>query len=99
VALAKEFESFLLADERFEICAEVVLGLVCFRLKGSNELNETLLKNINSARRIHLVPCQLGGVFVLRLAVCARTTESRHIHEAWTHISRLASEVLAENRP
>lgn len=33
VALAKEFESLLLADERFEICAEVVLGLVCFRLK------------------------------------------------------------------
>lgn len=33
VALAKEFESLVLADERFEICAEVVLGLVCFRLK------------------------------------------------------------------
>ncbi|KAK3551538.1 hypothetical protein QTP70_017337 [Hemibagrus guttatus] len=98
VALAKEFESLVLEDERFEICAEVVLGLVCFRLKGSNDLNEVLLKRINSSRRIHLVPCQLAGQFVLRLAVCARTTESRHIREAWTHITQLASKLLHENQ-
>uniref|UniRef100_A0A8C1R2Y5 Aromatic-L-amino-acid decarboxylase n=1 Tax=Cyprinus carpio TaxID=7962 RepID=A0A8C1R2Y5_CYPCA len=86
VGLAKEFESLVRADQRFEISADVVLGLVCFRLKGSNELNETLLKRINNARNIHLVPCQLAGKFVLRFAVCARTTESRHIQEAWCHI-------------
>ncbi|KAJ0065882.1 hypothetical protein NL108_000125, partial [Boleophthalmus pectinirostris] len=33
IALAKEFESLVRADKRFEICAEVVLGLVCFRIK------------------------------------------------------------------
>uniref|UniRef100_A0A9J7YGY8 Aromatic-L-amino-acid decarboxylase n=1 Tax=Cyprinus carpio carpio TaxID=630221 RepID=A0A9J7YGY8_CYPCA len=96
VGLAKEFESLVRADQRFEISADVVLGLVCFRLKGSNELNETLLKRINNARNIHLVPCQLAGKFVLRFAVCARTTESRHIQEAWCHISHLASELLQE---
>uniref|UniRef100_A0A8C7QDR6 Aromatic-L-amino-acid decarboxylase n=1 Tax=Oncorhynchus mykiss TaxID=8022 RepID=A0A8C7QDR6_ONCMY len=83
VELAKEFESLVRADQRFEISADVVLGLVCFRLKGSNEVNETLLKRINNGRKIHLVPCQLSGQFVLRFAVCARTTESRHIREAW----------------
>ncbi|XP_053349635.1 aromatic-L-amino-acid decarboxylase [Clarias gariepinus] len=98
VALAKEFERLLLADEHFEICAEVLLGLVCFRLKGSNVLNEELLKRINKARKIHLVPCHLEGSYVLRLAICARTTESRHIREAWTHISQLASELLRENQ-
>ncbi|XP_043115936.1 aromatic-L-amino-acid decarboxylase [Puntigrus tetrazona] len=96
VGLAKEFETLVRADQRFEISADVVLGLVCFRLKGSNELNETLLKRINSARKIHLVPCQLAGKFVLRFAVCARTTESRHVQEAWSHISHLASELLQE---
>lgn len=30
---AHEFEALLLSDPRFEIVAEVVLGLVCFRLK------------------------------------------------------------------
>lgn len=30
---AHEFEAFVLSDPRFEIVAEVILGLVCFRLK------------------------------------------------------------------
>uniref|UniRef100_A0A3B4DV82 Aromatic-L-amino-acid decarboxylase n=1 Tax=Pygocentrus nattereri TaxID=42514 RepID=A0A3B4DV82_PYGNA len=98
VALAKEFEALVRVDERFQISAEVVLGLVCFRLKGSNDLNEALLKRINSARRIHLVPCQLSGRFVLRFAVCARTTESRHVQEAWAHITQLATELLRQVR-
>ncbi|GAA6106307.1 aromatic-L-amino-acid decarboxylase [Tachysurus ichikawai] len=98
VALAKEFETLVLEDKRFEICAEVVLGLVCFRLKASNDLNEALLKRINISRRIHLVPCQLAGQFVLRLAVCARTTESRHIRTAWNLITQMASELLRENQ-
>lgn len=33
MALAKEFEGLVLADGRFEISADVILGLVCFRLK------------------------------------------------------------------
>uniref|UniRef100_A0A8C6KSQ9 Aromatic-L-amino-acid decarboxylase n=1 Tax=Nothobranchius furzeri TaxID=105023 RepID=A0A8C6KSQ9_NOTFU len=96
VALAKEFESLVQADNRFEICAEVILGLVCFRLKGSNELNQNLLKRITKSREIHLVPCQLSGRFVLRFAICARTTESRHIQRAWRHITQLAFELLQE---
>lgn len=33
VQLSHEFEAFVLQDPRFEVCAEVTLGLVCFRLK------------------------------------------------------------------
>ncbi|XP_033984043.1 aromatic-L-amino-acid decarboxylase-like [Trematomus bernacchii] len=94
VALAKEFESLVRADNRFEICAKVVMGLVCFRLKGSNGLSELLLKRITKSREIHLVPCQLSGRFVLRFAICARSTESRHIQHAWKHITKLTSEML-----
>ncbi|XP_064871419.1 aromatic-L-amino-acid decarboxylase-like [Oncorhynchus nerka] len=96
VELAKEFESLVRADQRFEISADVVLGLVCFRLKGSNEVNETLLKRINKSRKIHLVPCLLSGQFVLRFALCARNTESRHIRKAWQLITQLAEEVMQE---
>uniref|UniRef100_A0AAX7SRT4 Aromatic-L-amino-acid decarboxylase n=1 Tax=Astatotilapia calliptera TaxID=8154 RepID=A0AAX7SRT4_ASTCA len=96
VALAKEFESLVRADKRFEICAEVVLGLVCFRLKGSNELNQELLKRITKSREIHLVPCQLSGRFVLRFAICARTTESHHIQQAWQHITQLTFDVCLQ---
>ncbi|XP_064410411.1 aromatic-L-amino-acid decarboxylase isoform X5 [Latimeria chalumnae] len=98
VRLAHEFENLVLQDTRFEICAEVILGLVCFRLKGSNALNEQLLKRINNARKIHLVPCNLGDKFVLRFAVCARTVESSHIHFAWKNITDIATELLQENK-
>ncbi|XP_015671655.1 aromatic-L-amino-acid decarboxylase isoform X5 [Protobothrops mucrosquamatus] len=94
VRIAHEFKDLVLQDDRFEICADVILGLVCFRLKGSNELNEVLLKNINDARKIHLVPCHLRGKFVLRFAICARTVESSHIQFAWKHITTMASVLL-----
>ncbi|XP_015280362.1 PREDICTED: aromatic-L-amino-acid decarboxylase isoform X3 [Gekko japonicus] len=94
VKLAHEFKDLVLQDDRFEICADVVLGLVCFRLKGTNELNEALLKSINNARKIHLVPCRLKGKFVLRFSICARTAESAHVQFAWKHIVMLASELL-----
>ncbi|XP_027429968.1 aromatic-L-amino-acid decarboxylase isoform X2 [Zalophus californianus] len=94
VRLAHEFEHLVHQDPRFEICAEVTLGLVCFRLKGSNKLNEDLLERINSAKKIHLVPCHLRDKFVLRLAICARTVESAHVRQAWEHIQQLATDVL-----
>lgn len=97
VSLAKEFESLVRADKRFEICAEVIMGLVCFRLKGSNGLNQLLLKRITTNREIHLVPCQLSGKFVLRFAICARTTDSCHIQKAWQHITKVARELLQEH--
>lgn len=33
VKLAKEFEQMVRSDDRFEVVAEVICGLVCFRLK------------------------------------------------------------------
>ncbi|XP_062035089.1 aromatic-L-amino-acid decarboxylase [Lepus europaeus] len=94
VQLAHEFESLVLQDPRFEICTKVTLGLVCFRLKGSNQVNEALLQRINDAKKIHLVPCHLRDKFVLRLAICSRTTESAHVRLAWAHIRELAGAVL-----
>ena len=69
IALAHEFEEFLKNDrkKRFEIVAEVVMGLVCFRLKEStNELNEKLLMRINSRGKIHLVPSKIKDTYFIR---------------------------------
>uniref|UniRef100_A0A5S6JWS7 Aromatic-L-amino-acid decarboxylase n=1 Tax=Xenopus tropicalis TaxID=8364 RepID=A0A5S6JWS7_XENTR len=94
VGLAHEFLECVKKDDQFEICAPVILGLVCFRLKGSNELNKALLQKINNSKKIHIVPCCLGDTFVLRFAVCARTVESSHIQFAWKHIKELTTELL-----
>jgi len=47
ISLAHYFENLVRKDDRFEITEEVIMGLVCFRMKGSNEINEVLLKKIN----------------------------------------------------
>nr|CAD7608261.1 unnamed protein product [Timema genevievae] len=99
IALAHEFEDLVGEDDRFEIITEVVLGLVCFRLKGSNERNESLLKKINGHGTIHLVPSKVRDTYFLRLAVCSRFTESEDIRLAWREIRTLAEDVLGEGEP
>jgi len=96
VVLAKHFESLLAKDDRFELTAPVELSLICFRLRGTDELNEKLVRLINEAKNIHLTPTRVGGRFVIRFAVCARTTEERDIDFAWTEISRLAHSALTQ---
>ena len=96
VKQAHEFERLMEADSRFEICFPVTLGLVCFRLEGSNELNEKLNKTINDRGKIHVTPCRVGGSFVLRFAVCSRFTQSEDIEYAFEEISKISTELLAK---
>ncbi|KAL2723735.1 aromatic-L-amino-acid decarboxylase [Vespula maculifrons] len=97
IAQAHEFEALVLSDSRFEIVAEVILGLVCFRLKASNDVNEALLKRINGAGNIHLVPSKINDVYFLRLAICSRMSESSDILYSWKEIKQRADEVLEEH--
>ncbi|XP_067001500.1 aromatic-L-amino-acid decarboxylase isoform X1 [Anabrus simplex] len=99
IALAHEFEALVRADPRFEIVEEVIMGLVCFRLKGSNELNESLLRRINGHGLIHLVPSKIKDTYFLRLAICSRFTETKDIELSWNEIRTLADDVLAEGEP
>lgn len=92
--LAKKFEGLCKEDERFEIFGEVILGLVCFRLRGGNELNEKLWRKINERKKIHLVPSQVGEVFFLRVSVSSRLTTEEDIEFAWKEVAEAATEVL-----
>ena len=86
VALAKLFERKVTSDERFELFCPTRLGLVCFRLKGSNEKNEQLNNSINACKRIHMTPTRVRDTFVLRFVVCAESTESTDVDFAWQEI-------------
>lgn len=46
VKLAHQFEELVKADQRFEIFGEVVLGLVCFRIKVSTRPHLNLLLHV-----------------------------------------------------
>ncbi|KAK6196104.1 hypothetical protein SNE40_001393 [Patella caerulea] len=93
VNLAKEFEKLVRADTRFEVTSEVKMALVCFKLKGTNEKNEKLLKLINDDGRIHIVPSTMKGTYYLRFAICASTTTIDHVIFAWNVIQELANKV------
>ncbi|XP_041369157.1 aromatic-L-amino-acid decarboxylase-like [Gigantopelta aegis] len=95
VNLAKDFESYVKADQRFEII-NTSMGLVCFRLQGDNDTNERLLKAINDEGRIHLVPSKMKGKYFLRFAVCASRTNLGDVKFAWQVIQDATENLLKE---
>ncbi|KAF4517829.1 hypothetical protein B566_EDAN008771 [Ephemera danica] len=95
VDLAKQFAESVSSDDRFELICPASMGLVCFRLKGSNERNEILLKRINGNGKIHMVPSKIRDTYFLRMAVCSRFSEPRDMEFAWNEIRTLTEEVLA----
>lgn len=88
VELAKQFGEFVRKDDKFELALEPSLGLVCFRAKGSNELNEKLNKSVNEEGKIHITPAKIRDSYILRFAVCSRFTVASDIDFAWKEINR-----------
>jgi aromatic-L-amino-acid decarboxylase len=100
VALARELEGWIRNDQAFELMAPVPLGLVCFRHRRPglgdaelDELNARLLARVNASRRIFLTHTRLGGRYVIRLVVGQRTTERRHVEEAWRLLREAAQAI------
>ena len=60
----------------------------------SNEVTEKLLARLNERKKIFMVPTKLRGRYAIRFAICARTTEPRHIDEAWEEIKSATEEIL-----
>ncbi|XP_037075269.1 tyrosine decarboxylase-like isoform X2 [Pollicipes pollicipes] len=98
VRLAKRFQGYVERHPKFELMNEVKLGLVCFRLKGSNALNQKLLTNINASGKLHMVPASLNDIFVIRFCVCAQNATDKDILYAWTVITKFAEDLLAEEK-
>ncbi|XP_041455780.1 aromatic-L-amino-acid decarboxylase-like isoform X1 [Lytechinus variegatus] len=97
VRLAHEFEALVRSDDRFEIVADVILGLVCFRLKGPDELSKRLLEMVNDQGKIFINFTEYKGRYVIRFPICSAAAESRHMTFAWSIIADAANEVQSEH--
>ncbi len=83
IELARRLVEWIEADPSFEIVAPTPLNLVCFRHRGSDELNERILNEINGSGDIFLTHTRLNDRFVLRLCVGQSRTEAEHVERAW----------------
>ena len=95
IRLARLFAGWVDASARFERMAPVPFSVVCFRARGTDELNEQLLERINASGEIFLSHTRLDGRYTLRLAIGNLRTTERHIARAWQLIQLLAAELEA----
>jgi aromatic-L-amino-acid decarboxylase len=83
VALAQQLAAWIRSDKRFEIAAPVPLNLVCFRLKGGDEVNQTLMDRLNRSGELYLTHTRLNDRLTLRVCVGQANTTQRHVERAW----------------
>ena len=87
-------QSWKYANETLSLILQT--GLVCFRLKGPDELSEKLLANINRSGELHMIPSSAHGRYLIRFCVCAPEAKEDDINFAWQVISDMATDVLAD---
>ncbi|MGC2731879.1 MAG: pyridoxal-dependent decarboxylase, partial [Candidatus Sulfotelmatobacter sp.] len=93
VELTKQFADWVRSDSRFEVAAPVPLNLICFRHKGGDAANQTIMERLNRSGDLFLTHTKLDGKFTLRLCVGQTKTETRHVEKAWKRICEEAENV------
>jgi aromatic-L-amino-acid decarboxylase len=89
--LAEQFEEWVRADDAWEVAAPRPFSVVCFRLKGSDEANESLLERVNATGEIFISHTRLAGRYVLRLAIGSFRTTEEDVRLAWDVLRREAA--------
>ncbi len=91
VALAAQFERWILETPGWELCAPRPFSVVCFRLEGSDERNRALLERVNASGEVFLSHAVLAGRYVLRLAIGQMSTSLADVRLAWDVLTREAA--------
>ncbi|UCF71979.1 MAG: aspartate aminotransferase family protein [Deltaproteobacteria bacterium] len=95
IELAKEFESWIRKDPRFEMMAPVTMNLVCFRYhppEGNfteeelERINKGLMDELNRSGKMFITHTELKGRFTLRLCVGQTNTTLGHVQRAWEQL-------------
>ncbi len=81
--LASLFEQWVAGEPGWELCAPRTFSVVCFRRKGSDDLNRSLLERVNASGEIFISHAVLNGRYVLRLAVGQQRTTEDDVRRAW----------------
>ncbi len=93
--LGKQFSSWIVESENFELLAPTPLSTICFRavpkrIKSENELNQfnkKLMDNINETGKTFLSHTVLNGKFTIRVVISGIRTEKKDVEEVWEIIN------------
>ena len=99
VRWASELESWVRADDRFELAAPRSLSLLCVRLRAGDDATRALLDRVNDSGPAYLSHTRLpdgdaGSRFVIRIAIGATRTKREHVQRLWSLLADEATRVL-----
>ena len=98
VSLADWFAAQVRDSEEFELAAPVSVGLVCFRHRGGDAVNQALMDRLNRSGALYLTHTKLDDRMVLRLAVGSPATRREHVEAAWARVVETARQFPTETR-
>lgn len=87
---AQQFANLVDAHEKFERVAPAPFSVVCFRFKGADDQNRTIMNRVNATGRVFISSTVLNGKLVLRLAIGNLATTWNDVQEAWDLILEAA---------
>jgi len=86
IGWARELAEAVDADPRFERTAPSPFSVVCFRYKGSDDENRSLLDRVNASGEFFLSHTVLRGKYSLHLAIGNMGTTREHVMRAWESV-------------
>jgi aromatic-L-amino-acid decarboxylase len=109
--LANLVADWIKIDNRFELAAPVMMGVVCFRFVGAEAansesvreskidmLNSEIVERINASGRAYLTQTKLRGRTVMRIGLGNVLTTEKHLRNVWELIQKTV-EGCALSRP
>ena len=90
VDLTQQFAAWAREDDRFEVVAPHPLNLVCIRLAAGDAATDDLMARANESGRALFTRTVLDGQVACRMSIGGRTTDERHVADAWKLLQGLA---------
>lgn len=95
--LARLFTGWIETDGSFDLAAPTIMGVVCFRMKATDDaagdkLNARMVERINAAGETYLMQTKLRGRSVMRLGLGNILTTEEHLRRVWELVRRMAAD-------
>jgi len=91
IDLAQELAGWVASDPDFDLAAPHPFGLVCFRHRGGDRVNQEIVERINASGQAYLTHTVLDGAYTIRVAIGTPTTTRDHVAALWKQITTAAS--------